>query len=64
MDISPETRIQDLLKEHPGAAKVLEDYGMMCTGCGGAQSDTIKHAAQNHGLVPDELIQALRKSAR
>lgn len=59
MKINPETRIHELLKDHPGAGEVLEKYGMMCSGCGGAESETLRHAAQNHGLSLDTLISDL-----
>jgi len=64
MKVKPETRIHELLKDHPGAGKVLEKYGMMCSGCGGAESETLRHAAQNHGLSLEELISALQKAEK
>ncbi len=64
MEIKPETRIHQLLKDHPGAGQVLSGYGMMCAGCGGAQSETLRHAAQNHGLALEELINALLQAQK
>jgi len=63
-DIKPDLSIQELLKKYPDTKKVLKKHGMMCTGCGGFESEKIRHAAQNHGVPVDKLIQELKEATK
>lgn len=47
--ITEETLISDVIKNHPGAAKVFKKYKVDCIGCSGAENDRIKHVATAHG---------------
>ena len=59
-DISHHTRIGELLKMHPEAAKVLKEFNLDCAGCGGAAHETIETGATAHGLDPDKIVEMLR----
>lgn len=61
--VTPDDSIEDLLARHPGAARVLVDYGMHCVGCVIAPFETIAEACANYGVPTDELIAALDRSA-
>lgn len=56
---SKEMFISDVLRSHPQAAKVLGRFGLMCAGCGGAENETIAHAAHNYGIALDDLLDQL-----
>ena len=49
------------LELHPGAREVFERYGMNCSTCLGASSETIEAGAIMHSVSPDELIAALNR---
>lgn len=57
-------KIGDLLREHPGAKKVLAGHGMMCAGCGGSDAETIRQAAQTHGVPLALLMDELKAAAK
>ncbi|MDT8440781.1 MAG: DUF1858 domain-containing protein [Desulfuromonadales bacterium] len=57
--IDQETKIGELLKAHPEAAKVLLDFDLHCVGCGGAAQESIRLGALSHGLDPEEVVRAI-----
>ena len=57
--ITEETRINELLREHPETRKVLKKYGLDCFGCLGAEQESIRNAAWAHGLDLDSLLEEL-----
>jgi hybrid cluster-associated redox disulfide protein len=64
MKIGPDTVIADLLREHPEVKKVLAGYEMRCPGCRGSAAETLRSAAQNHGVELSRLLDELRAAAR
>ena len=62
--ITLQTRIGELLKTHPGSAKVLKEFHLDCAGCGGANHETIEMGAMAHGLDPEKIVEALNKSLK
>lgn len=62
--IDGDTLIMELLREHPGAKKVLARHGMMCTGCQGMEKEKLRHAAQNHGVPVKRLIKELKATIK
>jgi len=51
--------IMDLLREYPQAREVLEKNGMACTGCMGAEGETIAGGARMHGIDVVALLEEL-----
>jgi len=47
------------LELHPGAREVFERYGMNCSTCVGASSESIEAGAIMHCVSPDEVVAAL-----
>ena len=54
-------KIVDALKAHPQAKEVLARYQLICEGCGGAAAESLTHAARNHGLPVETLLQELNE---
>ena len=63
-EINPDYLIIDLIRKHPRAKKVLAGFKMMCTGCGGSEHETIRHAAQNHGVPLSVLLEELKAAIK
>ncbi len=59
MALTADSTIYDLLKEKPESTEVLFKFGMGCVGCAIARGETIKEAAQAHGIPLQELLSAL-----
>lgn len=51
--------IYDLLKAKPESAEVLFKFGMGCVGCAIARGETVREAAEAHGVPIQELLKAL-----
>jgi hybrid cluster-associated redox disulfide protein len=51
--------IIDALALHPGARAVFERYGMGCSVCMGASSESIEAGAIMHCVPPAEVVKAL-----
>lgn len=60
--VTPETNIGDLVLWHPETAELLFSIGMHCLGCPASGAETIREAAEVHGLDPEELADALNKA--
>ncbi len=59
MAITGDSTIYDLLQEKPESSDVLFSFGMGCIGCAIARGETIKQAADAHGIPVAELLTAL-----
>ena len=59
MTITADSTIFDLLKEKPDSSEVLFKFGMGCVGCAIARGETIREAAEAHGIPLQELLAAL-----
>jgi len=59
MAVTADSTIMDVLQAKPDAANVLFKFGMGCLGCAVARGETIREAAQAHGIPLDELLSAL-----
>lgn len=58
-EISADSTIYELLKAKPDATEALFKFGMGCVGCAIARGETIREAAQAHGIPLPELLKAL-----
>jgi len=59
MAVTADSTIADLLREKPESAQVLFRFGMGCLGCAIANNETIREAAQAHGVPLEEMLSAL-----
>jgi hybrid cluster-associated redox disulfide protein len=62
MVLSADSTIMDVLREKPEAADIFFRFGMGCLGCAMAKGETIREAAQVHGIPIAELLDALGMS--
>jgi hybrid cluster-associated redox disulfide protein len=59
MTVTADSTIADLLREKPEAAEILFRFGMGCVGCAIASGETVRQAAEVHGIPLAELLDAL-----
>ena len=59
-EITAGSLLSDLLKKHPETRPVLTKRGMLCGGCKGSATETLRHAAQNHGVPLAALVAELK----
>ncbi|WOF17039.1 DUF1858 domain-containing protein [Methanoplanus sp. FWC-SCC4] len=59
MALTADSPLTDLLQEKPEAAQILMRFGMGCVGCALASGETIRQAAEGHGIPLAELLDAL-----
>jgi len=50
MKITKDTRIKELLDNHPEVIEVLMDYGLNCVNCHFSSQDTLESGLKIHGL--------------
>ena len=53
------TKMVDILKMDPEAAKILKSCGLCCATCSGSKHDTVQMGAINHGMDANELLAKL-----
>lgn len=56
-----DTKIIDVLQQHPETAKVFERFGMGCIGCMGMINETIESGAKMHQISIEKLLNELNK---
>ncbi|MDD4254186.1 MAG: DUF1858 domain-containing protein [Methanofollis sp.] len=59
MAITADSTILELLQAKPEAAEVLMRFGMGCLGCAIGRGESIRQAADAHGIPLEELVAAL-----
>ena len=59
MVLTADSTLYEILNEKPEAANVLFRFGMGCIGCALAKGETLREAAQVHGIPLQELLDAL-----
>ncbi|HUT54567.1 MAG TPA: DUF1858 domain-containing protein [bacterium] len=63
-EINAGSLVFDLMKKHPEARKVLTRHGLLCGSCKGLETETLRHAAQNHGVPLSALIADLKAAIK
>lgn len=59
MDITSDTRVEDILTQQPALTKVFVEFGLPCLVCGEAYWGTIADLARGHDIDMDALLMAL-----
>ncbi len=62
--IEKETRITDLIKDHPETRDVFEKYGLGCMGCKAALFENIEQGAAVHNMNVETLLSILNDSIK
>ena len=57
--VTADSTIMEVLQAKPEAANVFFRFGMGCLGCAVARGETVREAAQAHGIPLEELLKAL-----
>ncbi len=57
--IDPSATLEQLISQHPAAARVLLARRMHCVGCAVAAFETLQEACEIYGLSLDEVLQDL-----
>lgn len=59
--VTPETHIGDLVLWHPETAELLYAIGMHCLGCPASGAETVREAADVHGIDTESLVALLNE---
>lgn len=60
MEITRQSIIADVLREHPQCIEVFDRHGMPCQSCMGASTGTIEEGAMMHDVDPDAILSELK----
>ena len=60
--ITGETLIGAIVREHPEACEVLFSIGMHCLGCPASQMESLAEAAMVHGYKPEDVVNAVNEA--
>ena len=63
MKITEDMMVYQVLDLDENLEHVLERHGMTCLGCPGAVQETLKEAAEAHGIDVQALLEDLNKEA-
>ena len=61
MALHADMPIAEILSTNPKTAEVFQRFGMHCLGCLAAAGESVRQAAEVHGINLDELITELGK---
>ncbi|MGE5551707.1 MAG: DUF1858 domain-containing protein [Bacteroidota bacterium] len=61
MALNADMPIAEVLKVNPKTVEVFQRFGMHCLGCIAASGETVRQAAEVHGINLDELLVELEK---
>lgn len=59
--ITNDMNILAILDLDPGLEKTFLEYGLNCVGCPGSQMESLREAAEGHGIDPELLKKALNE---
>ena len=59
--ITGETLIGEIVREHPEACEVLFSIGMHCLGCPASRSESLQDACAVHGIPAEQVIDAINE---
>ncbi len=60
--ITEDSKIGEVIRNYPETISVFEKYQLGCLGCPAAEPETIKDAAQVHGINLDSFIKDLNEA--
>ncbi len=59
MKITKNNKIKEIIEQKPEAVSVFQKYGLGCVGCFAASIETVKEAAEVHGIDLNSFIKDL-----
>ena len=62
MAINADQPIAEILQANPKTAEVFQRFGMHCLGCIAASGESVRQAAEVHGIKLDDLLAELAKA--
>jgi hybrid cluster-associated redox disulfide protein len=62
MRVTEEMKVCDVLEMDARLEDIFLSHGMNCVGCPGSSTETIKEAAEGHGIELQQLIADLNKA--
>ncbi len=63
MKITEEMKVCDILNLNDEMETIFRNHGLLCTGCPGAVQETLREAAEAHGIDVKALLLDLNKEA-
>jgi len=63
MKITEDMMVCQVLDMDENLEHILENHGMTCLGCPGAVQETLKEAAEAHGIDVNALLEDLNREA-
>jgi len=63
MKITEDMKVCDILNLNDEMENVFRNHGLLCTGCPGAVQETLREAAEAHGINVEALLFDLNKEA-
>ena len=64
MKITETMLLNDIFDLHPELANIFSRHGLNCIGCAGANSETLREAAEGHGINLAKLLEDLNQFYR
>lgn len=63
-EITKDTTMGEIAKNHPKAAELLAKNGMPCVGCPMAMMESLENGAKRHGIDLDKLLKELNDAVK
>lgn len=63
MEITPETCVSELVREHPQVIPIFLEHQMACVGCSMSAFETLAEAARAYAIPADEFIRTIQSAA-
>ena len=64
MNITEEMRVFEILDINHELEKVFNRHGLPCLGCPGAEQESLKEAAEGHGIDIESLLKDLNEQVK
>ncbi len=61
MEITKESNIAEIVREHPETVAILFDYGVHCVGCHAASFENLGQGLQAHGLSEEKIEKIIKE---
>lgn len=61
MKITEDMKVCDVLNISDEMENIFEKHGLLCTGCPGAVQESLREAAEGHGIDVNGLLRDLNK---
>lgn len=63
MKITEDMKVCDVLELCDSMEQIFRQHGLLCTGCPGAAKETLREAADGHGIDVEKLLADLNRQA-